>query len=102
MTDYKELITEIRNCFPTNLERRAADAIEQLVKERDAAILDKKRLERAVGKAIPKTCKSCQLWGTNGWSQYQVGYCEGDENPHSANDFCSRWRGVKEVDHEAD
>lgn len=82
MTDYKELIAEIRNCFPTNLERRAADAIERLVKERDAAIKDLKHDGNC------RCCKEIDICG--GLSH---GYCGG---------LGWEWRGVKEAEHEAD
>lgn len=91
-----------------NVLLQAAGAIEKLAKdinvltkenaklkaERDAAVEDLKLLEKAVGKSIPKTCWSCELWGSNGWSQFEVGYCDGDDRPHRRNDFCSRWHGV--------
>ena len=100
MNDYKELIDELRRktkyCDYPETMLKAADAIEQLVKERDAAVEELKMLEKHIGKAIPKRCKTCELWGKRGWSQFEVGYCEGDDNPHSPNDFCSRWRGVTE------
>lgn len=80
----------------------AADVIGQLVTkcsqlkvELDAVVDELKTLENAVGKSVPKTCDTCELWGIAGWSQYKVGYCSGDDNPHGAKDFCSRWRGAK-------
>lgn len=94
MTDYKELITEIRNCFPTNLERRAADAIEQLVKERDAAVDD---LQKCMYYAKPKNNNVCNFCKKD-MSEYPD-KCVGWE------DFCEccpEWRGVKEEEHEAD
>lgn len=57
--------------------------LERVKKERDAAY-------KKLGGEPPKTCKTCNLWGTNGWGQYQVGYCEGDDHPHRPDDFCSR------------
>lgn len=105
--DYKELIGDLRLgadilskkgilLFDGEDMARIADAIEQLEEERDAAIAELKMLEKHIGKSIPKRCKTCELWGKRGWSQFEVGYCEGDDNPHSPNDFCSRWRGVQE------
>ncbi|MBQ0142846.1 MAG: hypothetical protein KBT06_08630 [Prevotellaceae bacterium] len=106
MKDYNELIAELRSeaektweydrdAWTSDEYEKAADAIEQLVTERDAAIAELKMLEKHIGKSIPKRCKTCELWGKRGWSQFEVGYCEGDDNPHSPNDFCSRWRGVQ-------
>lgn len=60
--------------------------LEQVKRERDAAY-------KLLGGEPPKTCKTCVLWGGNGWGQYQIGYCEGDDNPHGPNDFCSRHSG---------
>lgn len=60
--------------------------LEHVKRERDAAY-------KLLGGEPPKTCKTCVLWGGNGWAQYQIGYCEGDDNPHGPNDFCSRHRG---------
>lgn len=60
--------------------------LEQAKRERDVAY-------KLLGGEPPKTCKTCVLWGGNGWGQYQIGYCEGDDNPHGPNDFCSRHRG---------
>ena len=65
MTDYKELIGDIKVCLIAHpsqtlykrLLREAADAIEQLVKERDAAIVDLKDHGR--------NCKTC-LHGRRG------------------------------------
>lgn len=60
--------------------------LEQVKRERDAVY-------KLLGGEPPKICKTCDLWGTNGWGQYQIGYCEGDDHPHGPNDFCSRHRG---------
>ena len=60
--------------------------LEQVKRERDAAY-------KLLGGEPPKTCKTCVLWGGNGWGQYQIGYCDGDDNPHGPNDFCSRHHG---------
>lgn len=60
--DYKELIEQLRNAFPKDgyeLERSvcesAADAIETLLAERDAAV-----------KYIPKVCSTCEYWDAGG------------------------------------
>lgn len=78
----------------------AADAISKLQAENTQLLaeLEQAKRERNVaykllGGEPPKTCKTCVLWGGNGWAQYQIGYCEGDDNPHGPNDFCSRHRG---------
>lgn len=60
--------------------------LERVKRERNVAY-------KLLGGEPPKTCKTCVLWGGNGWAQYQIGYCEGDDNPHGPNDFCSRHRG---------
>lgn len=83
---------DMSRCIP----RMTADAsaalsalraeLEQVKRERDAAY-------KLLGGEPPKTCKTCVLWGGNGWGQYQIGYCDGDDNPHGPNDFCSRHRG---------
>lgn len=86
---------DMSRCIP----RMTADAsaalsalraeLEQVKRERDAAY-------KLLGGEPPKTCKTCVLWGGNGWGQYQIGYCEGDDNPHGPNDFCSMHRGPQE------
>lgn len=42
MKDYKKLIEELRDFSYITISQKAADAIEQLVKERDTAIADLK------------------------------------------------------------
>ena len=77
-----------------DLEAETARLREQLAEataERDAAY-------QMLGGRPPIRCKECELWGGAGWSQYQVGYCEGDNDPHGANDFCSRGKRGKEPD----
>lgn len=58
------------------------EKITALKSERDALV------ERCGG-TIPVHCSDCELWGSNGWSQHGVGYCEGDSKPHEGTDFCS-------------
>lgn len=78
---------EVRECM-----RKLADyedtgftpeEISRVKVERDA-------LAERCGGTIPVYCGECELWGTNGWSQYQIGYCEDDDKPHKATDFCSQ------------
>lgn len=90
MNDYKELIGELREqCSRMDydcceLAFRSADAIEQLVKERDAAVADLKDHGR--------NCKTC-LHGGRGKNDC----LDREEVP------CKwEWRGVQEVEHEAD
>lgn len=52
---------------------------------------------RKLGGEPPKTCKTCDLWGKDGWSQHEIGYCEGDDHPHGPDDFCSRHCPQKEA-----
>ena len=68
------------------ISNRQRAELEQAKRERNVAY-------KLLGGEPPKTCKTCVLWGGNGWGQYQIGYCEGDDNPHGPNDFCSRHRG---------
>ena len=96
MTDYKELITALREeaeavkaveweipiCTENHI-REAADAIEQLVKERDAAMED-----------IPRLCWSCKsnenklkCYKCNRLLEYRPAW---------------EWRGVKEAEYEID
>lgn len=70
----------------TEISNRQRAELEQAKRERNVAY-------KLLGGEPPKTCKTCVLWGGNGWGQYQIGYCEGDDNPHGPNDFCSRHRG---------
>lgn len=80
MNSYKEVIYDLRHYFyDTEVVLEAADAIEQLVKERDAAVDDLKS-------AMP--CKACK-------HLTDLGYCE--------RCYLERhweWRGVKEGDDE--
>lgn len=77
------------------LNRDAADAIERLSAELEQVKQERDAAYKLLGGEPPKTCRTCTLWGTNGWGQYQVGYCEGDEHPHGPNDFCSRHPDVQ-------
>lgn len=114
MNDYKELIGDISDCLiaqPSEavckrVLREAADAIEQLVKERDEwktlGSLANKRAEDyremrrqrdkaikerdAVVAEIPKNCNTC---GRFFWDKDCV-ECKWE------------WRGVQEAEHEAD
>jgi len=49
----------------------------------------KETLKIYCGGELPVYCAECDKWGGAGWSQHQVGYCEGDNKPHKAADFCS-------------
>ena len=49
----------------------------------------KETLKIYCGGELPVHCAECDKWGGAGWSQYQIGYCEGDDKPHKATDFCS-------------
>lgn len=50
---------------------------------------EKDALADRCGGTIPVHCADCELWGSNGWGQQGVGYCEGDDKPHEATGFCS-------------
>lgn len=77
MSTYKELIYDLRRYFyDTELVLDAADAIEQLVKERDAAINDI---------SISESCLTCN-----------------HKNCHAVHGCEWEWRGVQEDEHEAD
>jgi len=71
---------------------------EELKKYRDTGLTpeeiiylksERDQLVDRCGGTIPVHCVDCELWGSNGWSQQGVGYCEGDDKPHGATDFCS-------------
>ena len=95
MTDYKELIDELTELLSLNDENlcslivknndlqnglvQAAEAIEQLVKERNAAVDDLKE-------AMP--CRACKYLAV-------LEYCK---NCYSENHW--EWRGVQEAEHE--
>lgn len=66
------------------------EELAQVKAERDAAY-------RRLGGEPPNTCKTCDLWGKDGWSQHEIGYCEGDDHPHGPDDFCSRHCQQKEA-----
>ena len=80
MNDYKELLAELRKCkyCARDIAKYAADAIEQLVKERDAAVKDLKE-----------------------WCD-ELCYCEVcKHNSKCSKEFCKfannwEWRGVQE------
>lgn len=89
MKDYKELIAELRTHIlapprqTTTIEQQAADAIVQLIKERDAAISD-----------IPHICQTC--YGNNMEADCvdnPCWNCKGNNNPEW------EWRGLQEVEH---
>lgn len=61
--------------------------------ETRAAVEELDILHERLGGELPKRCEECELWGKAGWSQYAIGYCEGDDHPHKGTDFCNRWRG---------
>ena len=71
----------------------AADALSALRSELEQVEQERDVAYKLLGGEPPKTCKTCVLWGGNGWGQYQIGYCDGDDNPHGPNDFCSRHHG---------
>ena len=79
-------------CIP-EMTAQAADALSALRSELEQVERERTVAYKLLGGEPPKTCKTCVLWGGNGWGQYQIGYCEGDDNPHGPNDFCSRHRG---------
>lgn len=87
MNDYKELIEHLRNGggghFGLKMCYEAADAIEQLVKERDAAVAD---LQEATLRDVGE-CFACKHRNEVGCSAYSDGECW-------------EWRGVKGVKHE--
>lgn len=76
------------NGFPVS-ELPTVDAIEQLVKERDAAIAD-----------IEKYCRYCIVCKnadfTDGYRHNRCRKCLDEENRYF------EWRGVQEVEHEVD
>ena len=95
MNDYKELIADLtaaanRNSNSLNTRdtcRKAADAIEQLVKERDAAVEDiKKNL----------MCASCAKRETGSeWGRCEeLDYAKNDEGVGICKSY--EWRGVQE------
>ena len=75
MNDYKDLVNKLKNNYPLSTERDAADAIEQLVKERDAAIDCIYAIEDDLDRG-----------NDNDWAREHI----------------KEWRGVQEVEHEAD
>lgn len=75
------LKNHIENC-PNHPMSEMKNQIKNLTAERDA-------LAEKCGGTIPVHCGECELWGSNGWSQSQIGYCEDDNRPHKATDFCS-------------
>lgn len=98
MDDYKELIGDIDDCLIAHpnetlckrILREAADAIERLVKERDAAVDD---LEKCIHYAEPKNNNVCNFCKKD-MSEYPD-KCDG------WSDFCKcepEWRGAKEVE----
>lgn len=105
MTDYKELIEALREeaeavqaiewdipICTSNHILDAADAIEQLIKERDTAVDD---LEKCMHYAEPKNNNVCNFCKKD-MSEYPD-KCDG------WSDFCKcepEWRGVQEVEHE--
>ena len=86
MTNYKELIERLNDISKflgfesTSCVCLAAEAIERLVKERDAAIAD---LEKVAD------CRTCGNINT---------FCQ--DNPDACKGYV--WRGVPEVEHETD
>lgn len=96
MDDYKELIGDIDDCLIAHpsetlckrILREAADAIERLVKERDAAVAD-----------IPTACGYCKWFRDRG----EVGcFCQEPCRNIGGVNMMWEWRGVREVKHEAD
>ncbi|MEA4920651.1 MAG: hypothetical protein VB078_07015 [Clostridiaceae bacterium] len=91
------------NAFGPVTGRVFADAAD-LIERQQVQLAESRRREQAaneeldvlhewLGGELPKHCKDCDLWGEAGWGQFEIGYCEGDDNPHKATDFCSRWSG---------
>ena len=74
------------------MERLTQDTekrLDRTPEELAADLAELKILRERAGGRLPVHCNECELWGSNGWSQYQVGYCEGDSRPYKATDFCS-------------
>lgn len=98
MNDHKELIGDIGDCLiaqPSEavckrVLREAADAIEQLVKERDAAVADLTNIVHNMGNTC--ICDYCIGCVSNGFREG----CKTDDGDRW------EWRGVREVEHEAD
>ena len=93
MKDYKELIAELRTHIlapprqTTTIEQQAADAIVQLIKERDAAIADLRKTA---------SCLVCKHFGENGITCDALNQCLYGEHD------VWEWRGLQEVEHEVD
>ena len=51
----------------TEISNRQRAELEQAKRERNVAY-------KLLGGEPPKTCKTCVLWGGNGWGQYQIVY----------------------------
>ena len=60
-----------------------------------AAVEELDVLHKRIGGELPKHCRDCELWGSAGWSQSEIGYCEGDDHPHKGTDSCNRWRRLQ-------
>ena len=96
MNDYKELLGDIGDCLiaqPSEtlckrVLREAADAIEQLVKECDAAIADLR--------GLADNCSFCVHYTAAEVPCKSKKPCCIDGNPDRW-----EWRGVREVEHEA-
>lgn len=103
MNDYKELISTLRThaeycdmpfSWMNDAYSDAADAIEQLVRERDAAVEDIACLANDPNVPAESLCKKFTNHGCccyNYFTGEQVRDCIGFE-----------WRGVREAEHEAD
>ncbi|QUH21098.1 hypothetical protein [Alkaliphilus sp. B6464] len=77
---------EIRECM-----RKLADYEDTGLTPKEILIVvgERNALAERCGGTIPVYCGECELWGKKGWSQHQIGYCEGNGRPHKATDFCS-------------
>ena len=102
MNDYKELVKYLREeadaaqsiaiefnipISAENHSREAADVIEQLVKERDAAVMDLKAYS---------DCGNCKH---NTYDNLRNGFCRECSVVHKTK-YKWQWRGVQEVDAE--
>lgn len=96
MNDYKELIADLRHYFyDAEIVLDAADAIEQLVKERDAARL---LFENSESWKCP-ACAHNRAPNRRPFADCNLaGECKNTDKLPT----CFEWRGVQEVEHEAD
>lgn len=87
MNNYKDLIADLRHYFyDTELVLEAADAIEQLVKERDAAVAD-----------IPHDCGYCKWYVESDDECVQNFPCVSVNSKWEWHGEHWEWSGVQEV-----